>query len=161
MNILPTARKNAAENMADDELLLNAYPQPDFPRFRHYKWTRTAYTFGYMQAFQRVLDCLPLPPQELIRRPTGGGVVDHRNDWTYALVIPQTHQIAKYAPLQIYLDLHTLLKKSLERCSQLKLHIFQPKRHSQEKNAFPLPLSSSASQCFQTPSPYDLLLPNG
>jgi len=95
LDLLPHRTAGAAENMAADFLLLQRYPEPAHARFRHYDWRGPAFTFGYGQKIAYVRDQLAaLAPGEhpdLTRRPTGGGVVDHRNDWTFALVIPRGH----------------------------------------------------------------------
>jgi len=114
LDILPTRTGGAAENMATDFLLLQRYPRADAPRFRHYGWHRPAFTFGYSQKFSFVQT--QLPPGErfdLCRRPTGGGVVDHRDDWTYALVIPRGHPLEELRATQSYREVHEALAAAL------------------------------------------------
>lgn len=95
--VLPTRTGGAAENMALDFLLLTRCPGPTAPRFRHYEWRAPAFTFGFSQKAAWVRENLPAFAADaseridLCRRPTGGGIVDHRNDWTYALVVPRAH----------------------------------------------------------------------
>ena len=94
LDLLPFRLGGAAENMAVDFLLLQRYPAADAARFRSYGWHRPAFTFGYSQALDFVRTQLPAgETPDLCRRPTGGGVVDHREDWTYALVIPRGHPL--------------------------------------------------------------------
>lgn len=114
LEILPTRTSGAAENMAIDFLLLQRYPRATAPRFRHYGWRAPAFTFGYAQkiAFVRA----QLPPGEtfdLCRRPTGGGLVDHRDDWTYALVIPRGHPLEERPATQSYRVIHEALADAL------------------------------------------------
>ncbi len=85
LHALPVRTAGAAENMALDFLLLQRYPAPAAVRFRHYEWRTAAFTFGLSQRIDYVRAHLPPGGTfDLCRRPTGGGVVDHRNDWTYA-----------------------------------------------------------------------------
>lgn len=106
LDILPGRTGSAAENMAADFLLLKRYTKcaaraaaagakPVLPaRFRHYGWRRPAFTLGYSQKIASVRAQLPADADdelEVCRRPTGGGVMDHRDDWAYALVIPRGH----------------------------------------------------------------------
>ena len=119
LHILPTRTGAAAENMATDFLLLQRYPQPEAPRFRHYEWRKEAFTFGFSQkiAFVRA----NLPPGEtfdLCRRPTGGGIVDHRNDWTYTLVIPRGHALYDLPAPQSYRAVHEALATALSALGQ-------------------------------------------
>ena len=118
LEILPTRTAGAAENMATDFLLLQRYPQAGTPRFRHYGWHRPAFTFGYSQKIGFVREQLSAAADnsirfDLCRRPTGGGVVDHRDDWTYALVIPRGHPLEELRATQSYREVHEALAAAL------------------------------------------------
>ena len=116
---LPVRTGAAAENMALDFLLLQRYPAPAAPRFRHYEWRRPAFTFGFSQKMGFVR--ASLPPGEsfdLCRRPTGGGIVDHRNDWTYALVLPRGHTLYDERAAQSYRIVHECLTAALVALGQ-------------------------------------------
>jgi lipoate-protein ligase A len=114
LELLPFRTGGAAENMAVDFLLLQRYPHGTVPRFRHYGWHRPAFTFGYAQKIALVRS--QLPPAEtfdLCRRPTGGGMVDHRDDWTYALVIPRGHPLEELRASHSYREVHEALAAAL------------------------------------------------
>ena len=114
LEILPTRTGGAAENMATDFLLLQRYPGAAVPRFRHYEWRAPAFTYGYAQKVALIRG--QLPPGEtfdLCRRPTGGGLVDHRADWTYALVIPRGHPLEEVRATQSYRLIHEALAEAL------------------------------------------------
>ena len=114
LEILPSRTGGAAENMATDFLLLQRYPRAATPRFRHYGWHRPAFTFGYSQKFSFVQTQLPAGEKfDLCRRATGGGVVDHRDDWTYALVIPRGHPLEELRATQSYREVHEALAAAL------------------------------------------------
>jgi lipoate-protein ligase A len=116
LEILPMRTAAAAENMAVDFLLLQRYPRGDRPRFRHYAWRRPAFTFGYSQKIAFVRENLPADgPFDLCRRPTGGGVVDHRDDWTYTLVIPRGHPLEELRATQSYREVHECLADALRQ----------------------------------------------
>lgn len=121
LHLLPDRADSAAGNMAADFLLLQHYPEPKAARFRHYDWHRPAVTYGYSQKIAFVRAQLPalLGPDTdpadiaLCRRPTGGGLVDHRDDWTYTLVLPRGHDLAD-APAPIsYQRIHADLAAAL------------------------------------------------
>jgi lipoate-protein ligase A len=114
LEILPTRISGAAENMATDFLLLQRYPRA-VPRFRHYGWRGPAFTFGYSQKIAFVREALATvePPFELCRRATGGGIVDHRDDWTFALVIPRGHPLEELRATQSYREVHEALAAAL------------------------------------------------
>lgn len=125
LEILPDRTGGAAENMALDFLLLlqryppspglrRAGPQAEVARFRHYGWRGPAFTFGFAQKIAAVRAALPgEPPPDLCRRPTGGGIVDHRQDWTYALVIPRGHPLEEIRATQSYREVHEALAAAL------------------------------------------------
>jgi lipoate-protein ligase A len=114
LQLLPERSGSAAENMALDFLLLQRFPEPAVARFRHYGWHRPAFTFGYSQKIAEVR--ASLPPDErfdLCRRPTGGGLVDHRDDWTYSLVIPRGHPLEEQPAPHSYRAVHETLATAL------------------------------------------------
>lgn len=110
LDFLPSRTGGAAENMALDFLLLQRYPRGADARFRHYGWRSPAFTFGYSQKISFVRGQLPQGgPFDICRRPTGGGLVDHRDDWTYALVIPRGHPLEEVRATQSYRAIHEAL----------------------------------------------------
>lgn len=115
LDVLPVRTLSAAENMATDFLLLQGYPRSQAARFRHYGWRGPAWTFGYSQKIAFVRTQLPADanPNELCRRPTGGGVVDHRDDWTYALVIPRGFAFEELRATESYRRVHECLATAL------------------------------------------------
>lgn len=113
LHLLPVRTGAAAENMALDFLLLQRYPAP-VPRFRHYEWRGPAFTFGFSQKIEFVRANLPAGEKyDLCRRPTGGGIVDHRHDWTYALVLPRGHALCDERAAQSYRAVHECLAATL------------------------------------------------
>ncbi len=110
---------SAAANMAADFLLLQHYPDPTRARWRHYQWHRPAVTFGYAQKIAEVKTQLGEDAAELdlCRRPTGGGIVDHRDDWTYALVIPPKHNLGAARAAESYTAVHQAVVDTLNKQS--------------------------------------------
>ena len=102
--------RSAAFNMAADESLLEQLE--DNPLLRIYRWSRAAISFGY---FTRFAELRPGGGCELVRRWTGGGIVEHGADFTYALVIPRSGLAALGAPGQSYQLLHRALAQALAK----------------------------------------------
>lgn len=114
LDLLPDRSASAAVNMATDFLLLQPYPAAEHARFRAYGWQRPAVTFGFSQKIAWVRDHLPTGfDGELCRRPSGGGIVDHRLDWTYALVIPRGALLYDERAVESYRLVHTALAAAL------------------------------------------------
>jgi lipoyl(octanoyl) transferase len=148
LHVLPTRAAGAAENMATDFLLLQRYPDATAPRFRHYEWHRPAFTFGYAQKVAFVRS--QLPPDEtfdLCRRPTGGGIVDHREDWTYALVIPRGHPLEELRASHSYKAVHEALASALRAQGVRAI----------TKTAVPEPDEDAVGVCFQRAEIYDVV----
>ncbi len=108
LHVLPHASKSAAGNMAFDLLLLENYADESVARFRHYSWNEPAFTFGLSQDFAATRATIPAECA-LVRRPTGGGVVSHLDDWTYALVIPFGHALCEAKATDSYKAVHGAL----------------------------------------------------
>ena len=120
---LPNAFGDAATNMAIDAALL-AHMPVGLAAFRHYGWQGPAATFGYTQQYHRVVTELasghaPIEPAQasttLTRRMTGGGIVDHRNDWTYALILHSSVSAASTPATDLYAQIHQAISLSLDK----------------------------------------------
>ncbi len=110
LNSGPTA---PALNMAWDEALLEHAAQLGRPVLRLYGWTEPAATFGYFQRHAEIAAATPLRP--LIRRPTGGGLVPHDADWTYAVIIPPDHEWYALSAKASYQRMHAWLRDAFAR----------------------------------------------
>ena len=106
--LLNSGKCDAAFNMAVDEALLEAMPRLQKPVLRFYGWTEPAATFGYFQKFSEVERATQLRP--LIRRPTGGGIVPHDADWTYAAIFPAGHEWHSLKAEESYRRIHNWLR---------------------------------------------------
>lgn len=80
---------------------------------RIYEWEKPAISMGY---FQKATEIRPQVPAgvDLVRRSTGGGLVDHRNDATYSLVIPSSIGLARATPEEAYQILHAGMCEALQ-----------------------------------------------
>jgi lipoyl(octanoyl) transferase len=90
--------------MAVDEWLGSVAQEPVL---RVYPWAGDWCSLGYfgdINAAQCRIDC-----PNWVRRITGGGVVDHRNDWTYSLVIPKSEPAAHWRGDASYHAIHQAL----------------------------------------------------
>lgn len=145
----PDRTGDAPDNMATDFLLLQRFDRPETIRFRHYDWRRPAVTFGYSQKSAFVTEYSPAD-RVFCRRPTGGGIVDHLNDWTYSLVLPRQHPLwERPAPLAYQL-LHETLAAVLRQLGQnagLQMPASNQKR------------DTGPEICFTKPEVHDVIQP--
>ena len=82
---------SAARNMAVDETLLYGFGQNDRPVLRLYEW-KPSLSFGRFQAPHELIDLEKAEAAGIacVRRMTGGGIMAHGGDLSYALVVPRT-----------------------------------------------------------------------
>lgn len=129
-------------NMAWDQALLEFSACLERPTLRFYAWTEPAATFGY---FQRYADIAPLTPlRPLIRRSTGGGLVPHDRDWTYAIAVPPDHAWYSLSAIDSYQRAHTWLQNAFAACGATT-------------ELAPCCDPSGPGQCFVGAEKYDLL----
>jgi lipoate-protein ligase A len=131
-----------AANMAWDEVLLLGVGRLNAPVLRFYGWTEPAATFGYFQKFAEVASWTRLRP--LIRRPTGGGLVPHKADWTYSFAVPPGHWWFKLRAEESYRRLHEWIRDALARV-QVPTELA------------PCCAKTAPGQCFAGPEKFDLL----
>ncbi len=127
----------SAWNMAVDEALLR---EVSSPVVRFYGWGKPDVTIGYFQP------CAEVPEgRGFVRRYTGGGLVDHREDLTYTLVFPRDHPMTAEGPNKSYEHIHSALAKALSRVG---VHAALS----------PCCLDSPVNACFVKPVKFDVML---
>jgi lipoate-protein ligase A len=117
MEVLPRQTADAVANMSADYLLLEHYPRPERIRFRPFGWSGPAYTFGVSQPWAKYRAQVPAH-YPLVRRCTGGGLVSHLDDWTFALVIPAGHPLYAADAMASYAAVHEALATALQAQGQ-------------------------------------------
>lgn len=108
-HFLQSPAADAATNMAVDEALLRTAPQRGRPLLRVYSWERPAISIGYFQKFPVHL----AGQYQIVRRPTGGGLVYHGDDTTYTIVVPPTHSLYKMSTTDAYCAIHRAVAAAL------------------------------------------------
>ncbi|MBV9230154.1 MAG: lipoate--protein ligase family protein [Chloroflexi bacterium] len=87
---LDTGSQNAALNMAIDEAILTHHINGAVPpTLRVFRWTHPSISLGRFQSVEREIASEICTEQgvALVRRPTGGRAVYHRDEFTYSIVI--------------------------------------------------------------------------
>lgn len=128
--------REGPEAMAIDEWL---WQRSTLPLLRVYGWAGDWMSLGYFGSCQSIPE-----GRDFVRRPTGGGVVDHRRDWTYTLIVPRGISLAEMPGNQSYQVIHRALASALV-----------------EENAHTVLAESDARHehdfCFQRPVTHDLV----
>ena len=130
--------------MAIDECLLRSGPHAE-PILRIYGWSRPALSIGCMQR----LAGAP-PGWEVVRRPTGGGHVEHGQDLTYTIVLPPTHVLAKGDRFASYEQIHQIVASALQSATELA---------AEEQHDPAIPREDM--HCFHSPARFDVMSPDG
>lgn len=87
---LNTGVQDAALNMAIDEAILLHHIRGEVPpTLRVFRWRQPSISLGRFQSVEREIESETCRQQgvELVRRPTGGRAVYHRDEFTYSIVI--------------------------------------------------------------------------
>ena len=103
----PLAR-DGARAMAVDEWLCGV---AKVPVLRVYRWDGDWASVGYFGGLAAAMARIDCP--NWVRRMTGGGVVDHRVDWTYSLVVPADDPLAKLRGDASYRMIHDAVARVL------------------------------------------------
>jgi lipoyl(octanoyl) transferase len=102
-------KRPGPEAMAVDEWLLETARSPVL---RVYRWQGNWGSLGY---FGKISEArAALAGLDWVRRWTGGGLVDHRADWTYTLVVPAGEKLCQLGGSVSYRLIHEALAKALE-----------------------------------------------
>jgi lipoate-protein ligase A len=141
------AGRDAADNMAADEILLH-HTQDLGVVLRFYQWQTPTISIGYFQP----LSSAPEGKHQIVRRPTGGGVVDHRNDFTFSLVFPVTSPLYAVDRFESYRLINSTVAAALRNLS-VTCHL-----HTED---IPKTVDRARMLCFQQPAKHDVVGANG
>lgn len=131
------------EAMAVDEWLLET---AEAPVLRVYGWAGAWASVGYFGEVTAAREAFP--GVDLVRRWTGGGMVDHRADWTYTVVMHRGEPLANSRGAESYRRIHAALAETLA------------------EEGIPVRMSAGdeetgAALCFENPVGYDLVARDG
>lgn len=132
-------RRAGPEAMAVDEWLLET---AQVPLLRVYRWAGDWASIGYFGEI--VAARAAFPGVEIVRRWTGGGMVDHREDWTYSLIVPHGEPLAGVRGAESYRTIHAALAEVL-KAEGIAARM---SRGDEE---------TGAALCFQNPVSHDLV----
>ncbi len=131
--------------MALDEVLLHS--TASVPLLRLYVWAEPTVSFGYFEpssSARRVA-----LGRKIVRRWTGGGIVEHGDDLTYSLCVPRSCGFANLRSTESYRRIHAGVAHALRQGgASIASHI--------DLDATP-PAASHANACFERPVLHDLL----
>ena len=132
-------KRPGPEAMATDEWLLEISRTPVL---RVYGWLGEWSSVGY---FGKLTEAkASFPEIACVRRWTGGGMVDHRADWTYTLVSPREEKLTGLRGAESYRMIHGLLAETL-KAEGIEVRLSTGNEET------------GASLCFENPVSHDLV----
>ena len=131
--------------MAIDELLLRKLGE--LPVLRTYEWGGAWASVGYFGNVEAARTKFAAEVS-IVKRWTGGGVVDHREDFTYSLVIPPSHPLSKAGRREVYRVVHEAVAAALQACGVEARLVAQD-------------VPGESVQCFEKPVAWDVVSPDG
>ncbi len=135
--------RSGPENMAVDEWLWERLYKPTL---RVYQWSESWGSFGYFTSAKEATSSIH--GLQWVRRHTGGGIVDHRSDWTYTVFIPKLQLKSTTKSLQIYCDIHDALARAI------RVEGYEVGRSDGDN-------SIESNICFEKPVSHDLINSQG
>jgi lipoyl(octanoyl) transferase len=140
---------SAAENMAVDEALFFSQKQP---WLRVYQWQEPSVSIGCFEPWDQALAIAG--PRPLVRRWTGGGLVEHGTDWTWSVGVPEGEPFLKGRLRDCYERLHSALLATLTETGAAGfLQNGPPEPSKAEKH--------SLTNCFAAPVTHDVMVAEG
>ena len=136
--------------MALDECLLITSAKQKEPAFylREYRMPST-FSMGRIQSYDALKSVFSQKPSyRIVRRPTGGGLVQHDSDLVVSTVIPASDALYDWKVIDLYAFLHNIFAEVLESLA------IQTCLNASSKDVKP-------ELCFESPSQYDLLNADG
>ena len=152
MRVVDTGAAAAAENMSLAEGLLASLPNLKLPILHLFSWRSMACTYGVLVQPQELLDleaCRSLGV-DVARRPTGGGVMFHVEDFSFSLVVPADHPRFSRQPDANYTWLNSAVARALN-------HVMGSDRAELASASVEAPNPRLARFCMAAPTRWDLL----
>lgn len=123
---------------------------------RFYGWDTAAITFGYGQEFDRIAPIAEQCGCDLTRRMTGGGVVKHGGDLTYALALLPVSAWYRRPAADLYRALHSGISQALRMQGiNSTLQACNPEVPCSARPVF------AQKQCFLSAEPLDVIGEHG
>lgn len=140
----PVARIGA-ESMAVDEAILE---WGKMPVLRAYHWAEPTVTYGYFDEEVTARSIFPGDELHFVRRWTGGGIVDHRQDIPFTLAMHRKGDVERPTSALLYRWIHGALARVLKDCGVECMML--------DGDA-----PDGGRACFSSPVTSDLVLPDG
>lgn len=144
LRVIFDAPASGPANMQRDQDLLSGLQGQ--PILRIYQWSGDWISYGYFQTEADAVSQFPDDHLQFVRRPTGGGLVDHRGDLTYTLLLPKVHPLVRSSRAESYRRIHEIIYLALTSAG-VASHLVTEE-------------SGGGLACFAHPVPGDIIIPS-
>lgn len=152
MRILDTLSASAEKNMLIDRQLLEELSLDDPITLRFYDWECPSLTYGYFLDPFPYLNLNSDSQWQIAKRPTGGGILFHVDDFAFSFFVPRMHSLFSLNTLENYRTIHRLVKIVLEKALGFKENLQLLSDDCEPQN------SDCKHFCMAKPSQSDLIL---
>ncbi len=119
VQIIDTFSSSSFSNMEKDRYLLGRLGSSREAVVHLYEWENLySATYGYFTDVSRLLK--PGHDLDLARRPTGGGIIFHRWDYAFSILVPSSHPLFSNIVLDNYRWINQLAYQALEKVLYVK-----------------------------------------
>lgn len=145
--IVKTSPMDVYQNMACDEFFCERMPFKYILRF--FNWENQAITFGFSQRYNNVFMQISQEDRSLpiTRRPTGGGIVFHKEDLTFSFIF---YSPGDFNPSLTYEKLHKSINEAFKE-NNLPVDILSQKTKNYDTN-------KNIIDCFSKPVEKDIMI---
>lgn len=148
MEIIDTGIGSAFANMNFDACLLRELGHTKRALLHLYEWEKPTASHGYFVDPYKFLRSDF--SYELIRRPTGGGVIFHFTDLTFSVLLPSSHPKFSTNTLENYSFINQQIIKAIQQ--------FQPELRPTLLSSVPAPLGAEGHFCMAQPTRFDVMI---
>lgn len=146
--IIDDGLNSAFFHMEKDRELISGLENLKRPLLRFYEWEKKAITYGHFIDPHKYLklECAKKLGFDIARRPTGGGILFHIQDFTFTVAIPCHHPNCSKNVLENYHFVNSTVLQAIHEIGSFC-------NLAEKKETLPL-----REFCMATPTQYDLLL---
>lgn len=138
----------AQQNMEQDYRQLCELSSISNPTLHFHQWRKESVTYGYFTSPEKWVNVQSIEKLEwdIARRPTGGGIIFHGYDLSFAIIIPAHYSGFSINTLENYTYINSKVAQAITAATGLKL------------NYFPCSCKRLPTFCMAQPTPFDLMI---
>ncbi len=153
--LLDTGKQSAAANMELDAQLLAELGASDAPLIHFYEWGEESATYGHFLSLETLIDRDEAKRRgvHFARRPTGGGLLFHRFDFAFSVLVPAA---GRFFSLNTLANSH-FINRAVKKAVQTFFETSSATLGLLEKEALPLD-PECRHFCMAKPTKYDVMV---